>query len=355
MQNPNSKKKEFKNQKLDRACICDCLTNIGVEHITFVKINDSGQHHLKGVYQENNFLLNIFHNKDGTTTIGFAAGQNRDLFEFLAEEVVRCSSFSEKSKMELSIPNFPEEHLKNLLEYLSSEGATIQEEKELPYGAKQRRLQGPSGDTIIIRSFQNQTVQFQGKLLHLASCTSDYLLNVLSLEDALLKQGEMFEINVNVNDIKNELAAKIPVSHQFLEDTVRKQFSSALMLCKIKVPIEDYSAVAFPALRGLEGFIKQVLLKGGLKPADKGNIGEYFEQKVVGAYVLQENYANYVGTPCSDILAKCYSFYFNQRHGIFHMDASVETSRILGSFEDARRIVSEVFEMVEAASKKLCT
>lgn len=131
--------------------------------------------------------------------------------------------------------------------------------------------------------------------------------------------------------------------------------SSALMLCKIGFHLEDYSAVAFPALRGLEGFIKQVLLKSGLRPADKRNIGEYFEQKVVGKFVLQKDYADHVGSPYVNILANSYTLYFNQRHGLFHMATHVETSRILGSFDDARRIVFDVFDMIEAASKELCT
>lgn len=345
---------DFKNKSLNRDRISDCLKDIGVENFFYEAKNASGHHHLNGTYQENNFLLNVFENKNGTTTLGFSVGQDRELFEFLAEEIVRCCSYSENSKLEFSIPRFQAESLNGLLEFLFSEGATVQEEKELPYGGIQRRLQGRCGDTITITYYQNETIQFQGKHVHLATCVWDYLFNVLSLEDALTKQSQTYEINVTVNDIKNELEAKIPVSHQFLEDTVRKQLSSALMLCKIVVPLEDYSAIAFPALRGLEGFIKQVLLKGGLRPADKGHIGEYFEQKVVGSYVLKKNYADHVGDPYSNILAGSYTFYFNQRHGIFHMDASVETSRILGALEDAKRIVFDVFEIIEVASKELC-
>lgn len=347
--------KNFKNQSLNRERILDCLRDIGVKHLSYEAKKTSGHHHLKGRYQENDFLLNVFENKNGTTTIGFSSGQDRGLFDFLAEEIVRCCSYSEKSKLELSIPKFQAESLKDLLEFLFSEGATVREEKQLPYGGIQRRFQGPCGDTITIKHYQNETVQFQGKHAHLATCVWDYLFNVLSLEDALTKQSQTYEINVTVNDIMNELEANIPVSHQFLEDTVRKQLSSTLMLCKIVVPLEDYSAIAFPALRGLEGFIKQVLFKGGLNPSDKTPIGEYFEQKFVGSYVLQKNYADHVGNLYSDILATSYTFYFNQRHGIFHMNASVETSRILGALEDAKRIVFDVFEMIEDATKKLCT
>lgn len=346
--------KEFKKKNINRELIWRCLSDFGAESLSKDQ-KTSTQYHLKGVYDGNPFLFNIFENSDGTTTIGHATGQNRELFEVLAEEIVRCCSFGEKERLELSIPRFPTNDFDNLLEYLKSEGASIQDKKRLPYDGAQYRWQGPNGDTLTIKSFNNGTVQFQGKHAHLASLVWDYLYNVLSLEDALTKQSKTYEINVTVNEIKTELEAKIPVSHQFLEDTVRKQLSSALMLCKIGVHLEDYSAVAFPALRGLEGFIKQVLLKSGLRPADKSNIGEYFKQEVAGKYVLQKGYADHVGSPYVNILANSYTFYFNQRHGLFHMTTHVETSRILGSFEDARQIVSDVFDMIEDASKELCT
>lgn len=225
----------------------------------------------------------------------------------------------------------------------------------MPYEGFQSRWKGPNGDTLTIKSYKNGTVQFQGKNAHLASLAWDYLINVLSVEDTLTKQSETYEIKVTVDQIKSELEAQVPVAHQFIEDTVRKQLSAALMLCKIVVPLEDHAAVAFPALRGLEGFIKQVLLKSGLKPIDKSPIGDYFEQKVAGKYVLKKNYADHIGLPYVNILENSYTFYFNQRHGLFHMATHVETSRILGSFEDAKRIVFDVLDMIETASKELCT
>lgn len=346
--------KEYKNKNLDRTRIRPCMESFGAEALTYKLVNASGQHHLRGAYKGSSFLINVFENKDGSTSLGFANGQDRNLFELLADEIALRCTYSEKANLELSFPNFPADNLKGLWSYLESEGAGIKEEKALDYGALQVRWVGPQGDAIIVKTFKNGTVQFQGKNAHLASLLWDYLYNVLSLEEAIAKQSKVYEIEVTVEEIKGELAAKIPTAHQFLEETVRKQLSSSLMLCKIAIPLEDYSAVAFPALRGLEGFIKQVLLKGGLKPADKDHIGEYFEQKVVGQHALRNDYADHVGTVFSPVLGKCYTLYANQRHGIFHMDASVETSRILGSVEDARQIVSTVFNTIELACQKLC-
>lgn len=350
--------KEFKKKNLNRDLIFNCLIDFGAKDLEKATV-DTAKYHLRGKYQEERFLLNIFENQDGTTSIGFSSGFNRDIFEFLAEEIVRCCSYGTESRLEVSIAKFPIEGFDGLLTFLASEGAKLEDEKTLPYEANQLKWKGPYGDTLTIKFYKNGTVQFQGKHAHLASLVWDYLYNVLSLDDALEKQSKTYEIEVTVDQIKSELEAKIPVAHQFIEDTVRKQLSSALMLCKIVVPLEDHAPVAFPALRGLEGFIKQVLLKSGLKPEDKFPIGSYFEQKVVDKYVLQRDYANHVachGGPLHvKILEESYTYYFKQRHGLFHMSANVETSRILGSSEDAKRIVFDVFDIIENASKAIST
>lgn len=347
--------KEYKNKNLDRSRIHKCMEDFGVESLIYKQVNASGHHHLRGSYKSAPFLINVFENKNGSTTLGFTAGQDRNLFECLSNVIVSCCSYSEVSNLELSLPNFQQDHLKGLISYLKSESVIFEEAKTLAYGASQTKWVGPMGDSIIVKCYMNGTVQFQGKNAHLASLLWDYLYNVLSLEDVISKQSKLYSIEVTVEDIRNELAAQIPVAHQFLEETVRKQLSSALMLCKMAIPLEDYSAVAFPALRGLEGFIKQVLLKGGLKPTDKALIGDYFEQKVVGQWVLRQDYAEHVGIICSPILSTTYTLYANQRHGLFHMDTNVETSRILGSLEDAKRIVLAVFNTIESECKKLCT
>lgn len=350
--------KEFKKKNLNRNLIFNCLIQFGVEDIEKAPV-DATKYHLKGVYQGERFLLNIFENQDGTTTIGFSSGFDRNLFELLAEEIVLRCSYGNEPRLEVSIPKFPPEGLEGLLAFLVSEGANQEDEKALPYEAIQLRLKGPTGDALTIKSYKNGTVQFQGKNAHLASLLWDYLYNVLSLEDALTKQSQTYKIDVAVDQIKSELEAKIPVAHQFIEDTVRKQLSSALMLCKIVVPLEDHAPVAFPALRGLEGFMKQVLLKSGLHPEDKFPVGSYFEPKVRDEYVLQKNYADHVvrhsGPSHVRILEESYTYYFKQRHGLFHMSTNVETSRILGSAEDAKRIVFDVLDMIENASKELCT
>lgn len=348
--------KEYKNKNLNRTRIPEFLAEIGVQDFSYTPANSKGQHHhLKGVHDGKPFMLNVFENNGGTTSLGFCSGQNRELFEQLADLIIEHCAYAEEKKLELSLPNFGVGHLEGFFGFLGSENVKTVDSKELEYGATQARWRGPYGDVVTITTYRNGTIQFQGKNAHVASLIWDYLYNVLSLEDAIKKQSKSYSIDVSVEEIKDELAAKIPVAHQFLEETVRKQMSSALMLCKVEIPLEDYGAVSFPALRGLEGFIKQLLVKSGLKPANSMAIGEYFEQ-IHRQWKMRAIYSDYIrGKEPSliSILEDSYMLYHNQRHGIFHMDVTVETSRVLGSIEDAKQIVLTIFETIESACKKL--
>lgn len=345
--------KEFKNLSLQRECIEGCLSDFGVENVSYKPANASGsEKHLRGKYQGQDVLVRIFENKNGSTTIGHATGYDKELFEILASELVSRCCYSADKNFNLSIPKFEKADFDGLESYLESVGAVKEHVNELTYGS-QTRWKGGSGDTLSITRFHNNTVQFQGRHAELASYAWDYLINVLSLESAVTKQIDTFKVDTTVEIIRSELEGKIPAAHQYLDNVVRKQLSSALVLYKVDIPMEDYGAVAFPALRGLEGFIKQVFQKVGFKLTDKDSIGLYFDQAVTGRHALRQDYAAHAGQPYADVLADSYTLYANQRHGLFHMDVSVETSRVLGSAQDARRVVDEVFVNIEQACRKL--
>ncbi|MCX7192537.1 MAG: hypothetical protein NTY60_02780 [Proteobacteria bacterium] len=89
-------KPPFKNLNLRRDCIISSLSDFGVANISYEPKNSSGHHHLKGIYDGQNILLNIFENKDGSTTVGQAAGHDKNVFESLASEIVFRCSYSEK-------------------------------------------------------------------------------------------------------------------------------------------------------------------------------------------------------------------------------------------------------------------
>jgi hypothetical protein len=133
---------------------------------------------------------------------------------------------------------------------------------------------------------------------------------------------------------------------------VLAQLASALALTKSEIPLMDYGAVAFPAVKGLEGVLKSELTKSGFDLTDFRDFGTYFESKVVGQYVMRTDYATHAKEPHAAEFANCYTVYYRQRHTLAHMNADPETSRVLATMLEAKSVVTSIFHTIERFFKK---
>lgn len=343
MSKPDTKKYKDLNLNLDG--VVPCIERHGGTNVT-VDTANAKEHKLKFNLKDNNvFLLKIFPVSGGVFSLGKATGHCAETFEYFADRLVAECVVPTPANLNVSLPNFAEKHVKSILEFLEEGGAKISEESASSY--KLFRVVGPLGDTLVIKYFKVGTVQFQGKYRRLAISVSDYLCSVLSLDDVIKAQTKIFAVDLTIQQVKDGLKAEIPLSHEFISEAIRIQLSSAFALTKITLPVEDYTCVAFPALRGLEGFMKDLLIRGNLKPAQQSTFGDYFRDGKLG-----KDHAAHVGSLLTSILDECYGYYHANRHRSFHMDAPSNASRIL-DMNSAQVIVQKVFELIESSCKRL--
>jgi hypothetical protein len=121
--------------------------------------------------------------------------------------------------------------------------------------------------------------------------------------------------------------------------------SSALTLKKIDVELEDYTAFAFPALRGLESYLKIIF-----KEKDITIIGNKFNHfdKNNGKYTLKNEHKEKIScTETTNCIEKCYNYLSVNRHPLFHASNITTTSRLLTNKNDAIKIVNTVFKLIE--------
>ncbi|MFK2910752.1 type II toxin-antitoxin system RnlA family toxin [Pseudomonas sp. 3HC3] len=347
MTKPDAKKYKDLNLNLDR--IVPCIERHGGVGPVLEKKNEK-EHHLRFHVKDNVFLMKIFPVAGGVFSLGKAAGHCPETFELFADKIVGECVTPTPASLNVSLPRFPSEHVLSILEFLSEAGAQVSEVDGGPL-CKMYRVVGALGDSLVIKHYNSGTLQFQGKYRQLATLVSDYLGSVLSLDEVIKAQSKIYSVDLTVQQVKDGLLAVIPAAHSFITEEVRVQLSSAFALAKIQLPVEDYSCVALPALRGLEGFIKDLLIKGNLHPARQSTFSDYFRDGKLGrdqsAHVVEHG-----GQALKEVIDVCYAFYAVERHRIAHMDAPSTTSRIL-DFPAAETIVNKVFELVEASSKRL--
>ncbi len=340
-----SETKKYKDLNLNFDSIAPCIVRHGGVDPVIEKKNDR-EHHLRFHVKDNVFLMKIFPVAGGVFSLGKAAGHCPDTFAFFADKVLEECVTPTPAILNVSLPKFPAEHVASILGFLIESGAEV---SEVDGGAscKMYRVVGKLGDSLVIKHFKIGTLQLQGKYRNLASSICDYLGSVLSLDEVIKSQAQIYAVDLTVEQVKDGLQAVLPVAHGFISEAVRIQLSSAFTLTKINLPVEDYSCVAFPALRGLEGFIKDLLVMGNFRPAPRSTFSDYFRDGRLGV-----DQASHVGERLTEIINICYKYYHAQRHRSFHMDAPSDTSRIL-DFVSAKEIVATVFDHIEASCKRL--
>lgn len=325
------------------------LQAAGVADLQVKEANPGKQVQYSGTLEGTKFFLNVYINGGGNCTVGKTVGYDEAVFEKLAKMVVEGCRWSAAEKLELSLPKFDAKNVDGLVEFLKSLGGKVSGE-EAGANYKLTRIKGPHGDVLTLKFYSNGTLQLQGKHAQVAAWTQDFLRTVMPLDAFLEQQRTVYSLPITVADTKRELVARIPNVHDSLADEVRIQLSSALALTKVGVELEDYAALAFPALRGLEGFCFQ-LLRGdcGLAPPKTAQLGEYFAEPVgaPGTYGMRSPYGDNVAKSLQELLGKCYTTWHKQRHRLFHMDGTVETSRILDNRADAVSLVDEVFVLID--------
>lgn len=347
----------FSKVPMNHEQVFPALLAAGVIELVEEKPEPQKRHRYLGSFEGKKVLINLFINGGGACTVGFATGYDRPTFDTLAQIIVDRCRWGATAQLNYSIRKVERQQVENMEPYLVGLGGKVKEVQEAP-GYKLWRIQGPAGDVLTVKHYDTKTLQLQGKHAQVAVWALDYV-RLLAPGDEVLEQDRLaFQIGSTVEQTKSELAQRIPEVHAALQDEVRLQFTSALSLTKVEVQLEDYAALAFPALRGLEGFCFQMMhdhtstLRPGTVTSAK--LGEYFEKnpREVDGYIIRQALASDVDPDLQELLASCYTLWHKERHSLFHMKGAVETSRILEERADAVSVVDQVFTLVNRSFAK---
>jgi len=340
---------EFKNVPIDPQKVPEALVAYGVTELAIYE-SSAKERHFAGQHGGKRLRLKLFINNGGRCSLGRFTGEDEEAFQSAAEFICKSCSWGEKPRLEYSLQKQAKETYTGLVAALEARGAEVRERKAEAH-AEALKLRGPSGDQLTIKFFLNGTLQLQGSHAQLGAWAVDYLQKAMGLDELLAEQRKVYDLPLTVEQVRNELVARIPNVYEKLADEVQKQFSSAHAMTKVAIPLEDYAVVAFPALRGLEGFCMQLLTQDcNLHPPQNQKLGEYFEAVMgqPGVFKMRSPASDGVGIPLQNLLSACYTTWNRQRHRLFHMDGTVETTRILDSRDDAVALVEDVFRLIDA-------
>lgn len=341
----------FSKVPMNHEQVYPALLAAGVTELVEEKPDPQKRHRYLGNFDGQKVLINLFINGGGTCTVGYATGYHRPTFDKLAQTIVDRCRWGATAQLNYSIQQVERQQVDNMEPHIVGLGAKLNEVEDAE-GYKLWRYQGPAGDVLTVKHHATKTLQLQGKHAQVAVWALDYVRLFAPSDEVLEQDRKAFQIGITVEQTKDELAQRIPVVHSALQDEVRLQFTSALALTKVEVQLEDYAALAFPALRGLEGFCFQMMHDHTttLRPGTvtSAQLGEYFEKnpREIDGYIIKQALRSELDPGLQELLASCYTVWHKQRHSLFHMKGAVETSRILEERADAISIVDQVLALV---------
>ena len=346
----------YSKRQLDRAMFQPTLQGIGARDFSYARVGNA--FHMSFRLDETQYLIEVYENRDGSTTLARRGTVDKESYTRVAEILVENCTRGDGKNFSISIPRFPSEDFESLKSFLVEDEHTdgvgaVLIHNEPSGGAELYRYQGPQGHRLTIKWFSNGTLQLQGLRTIMAAEVLDFLATVLTYERAVRSQLDTYKVDVSVQEVSDELEGRMPNAFSRLHEVVRAQLVSSLALTKVEITMPDYGGVAFPALRGLEGFLKHELANVGFDVKRARDFGEYFKVDVPNRYKMRPEYADVAGEPAAGLLAVCYTFFHGQRHGIAHVGAALEATRILGSLDEAVRIVTEVLGVIEDFCTKI--
>ena len=347
----------FKKLNLNRSQIDEVIQEwAGLDQKPEPQKKGSGYHYC---VQKNGIqvLLIIYLNNDGTTTLSPTAGKHIDSSIGLANHIREKCLITERKNFHLSFKSVSEKKFSLLLDFLCEDlGAEITHDKT---STTQRllKIKGPFNDEITLTYYNTKTVLVQGKPLNLYVEVKLFFYEILSFEEVVEKEAKTYEIDLDVKSIRYELGQYMPKAYPFLEEKLVKIITPSLSLMKLTILLEDYSSFVFPALRGLEGYIRQLLQLKGKENFVKfvGPLGSLFKSEDLNKYCgLQDFAKSDIGCEQTcEALEKAYNHWKSKRHPVFHIDKRINMTPIIYDKKTAEALVLETLTLIEETYSKI--
>jgi hypothetical protein len=344
----------YKDLDIDRTLVRDVVEGLGADEYQYLQVGTL--YHMCFRLNGKSYRISVFENKGLKTTLSPQKKHDADyseVFTMVANAIKNgCAHAGGGGQFNISLPRFDSENITVMLDFLKDQQVTVESDNS-EHNYRIVRLLGRHGDKLTLKYFTNGTLQIQGRRAMLAASVLDFLTNVLSFDDAVNAQLDTYRVPVRLDDIRLEVEGRLPVAFPRVSGVAKAQLATAVALSKLDMELPDYTPIAFPALKALEGFVKTELELSGFDPAVIKNFGEYFEEKPGFGYRMREVQAAHAGEPAATLFGNCYKILHDQRHSLAHLGTSDANTRTLPNMGLAHEIVTAVMRTVEDFCTKL--
>lgn len=305
------------------------------------------------------FMIDFLKCTGGVHTIQYKVGKNHDISKKVAESIYeRITSITPVAqKNNFSILSDKDTY-DNLVELLKSDSECLQIAYDLrkEQGYELYKFKSNLGDETTIKYyFKNRRIQIQGKPLYLFHMIQDILItNENVAESVVEEQIRYYNIDADLDVIKEEMIKYFGNNlFSFFTKTQQMILHSAFVMAKTEIELPEYSIVASPAFRVLDGFILKLLTQCGIEH-NKELVGNYFRfDESRNCHFLKDEYRckmkSEENVKSVEVL---YGLYSKYRNPYSHTTEKDFSTKVIETRKKADDIMKEIFEAMKTSYEK---
>lgn len=319
-----------------------CLENNSTISNTKNLKNNSEQYLLLDE-NKNLFLLNVYYKPTSVTLTptGINIAKSVLLIDFI---ISNCPSSDKSIDTHFSLKDISEQsfleliqHLKNIYS-LDKEINTTNEQKISFVNMKRVGIHSNLKEIVYLTHYKTQSFLMQGRRNSIFFEVINYFSGKINKEIIIKAQLETFNDtkNISADDSLELLKNKLSNVFNYLPEELHILMAPTITLNSLHLDLTDYSCIAFPVLKGLEGVLKLIFKNAG-KIIDNNGFGKYMEYEKIKLDCISQFDSHVI-----EDIEKLYLIYKKYRHPIFHIDGNITTIKIIDKKEEIEELINEV-------------
>lgn len=227
--------------------------------------------------------------------------------------------------------------------------------KEVPYATQYELIiSTPNKQKLSVNLYeQKKKIWISGRQEDLFNRLTLYLVELLEIDEIPNFLNTIHSTNIDKDVVESEFINLFPNSYDKLPVDLSRYLHQAVFNLHVSTNVYVANYLVEPAIRPLEGILKMALKNNNIpirKEDDNYDSFFVFKEKN-GVYRLKEQFVvDSHSKGLLDYLSKCYTYYHDNRHTLFHWDDPTkerDTTRILNSIEEAVPIIRDAIAIID--------
>ena len=291
------------------------------------------------------------YNSAGRISFNFG-GTDQSTARKLSVLLVEHTEIKIGDKKSFTIKPATKEEVETIIEFLKTDSQCTIDNIEpttttISYAAK---ITGKHHDVITLTHYKTGTLLVQGRSCLTFSNFIEIASELFNPVEVKKEHFKLFDISEDDVIISTNLSTHLPDAYMQIGVKLDAIMAPSLILLNSPKEMSDYTAYAFPILRGTEGILKKIFSLEG--PIITDSFGDFFRTDYKSGSIawVKDCSALFPDENLRKSLLSLYQFYYKERHTLFHTDETIESSRTL-NYEEALGIVKKGLHLINEVYK----